>query len=214
MYRRAVSLHEKFAVGLLLEAYLHHVDGAFETEHAARECQRRAPLARARFGGEPPGAGSFVVVSLGDRGVGLVTAGGAVALVFVVNVRGRLQRLFETHRAQKRGGAVKRQNVPHFLRNFNRPLRAHLLLDEIFWKNCRQHFRRDGLTRAGVQGRRNWLGEICRQVIPVRRNILNTKRELCLSTHKEICESPIEVLRLPSASLGGRRVVIPDVAEN
>ena len=87
MHRRAPGVHQHPAIRLLVVAHLDHVDVALQAEQLARQRQRRTPLARARLGGEPLGAGDLVVIRLRDGGVGLVAAGGAGAFVFVVNVR-------------------------------------------------------------------------------------------------------------------------------
>ncbi len=179
----AVGLHEQPAVGLLVEAHLHHVNVALESKHAARKRQRRAPLARAGFGGEALGAGNFVVVGLRDRGVGLVAAGGAAALVFVVDVRGRLQRLLEPHGAQQRRGTVERVDLAHLRRNLDHPLRAHFLRHEAFRKHRRHQVGRDRLARAGMQRRGQRFRKIRQQVAPVRRHFLRTKQELGVLAH-------------------------------
>jgi hypothetical protein len=95
MHRRAPGVHQHPAIRLLLVADLDHVDIAFQPEQAAGQRQRRTPLARAGLGGEAFGAGDLVVIRLRHRGVRLVAAGGADALVFVINVRRRLQRLLQ-----------------------------------------------------------------------------------------------------------------------
>ena len=179
----AVGLHEQPAVGLLVEAHLHHVNVALESKHAARKRQRRAPLARAGFGGEALGAGDFVVVGLRDCGVGLVAAGGAAAFVFVVDVRGRLQRLLEPHGAQQRRGTVERVDLAHLRRNLDHPLRAHFLRHKAFRKHRRHQVRRDRLARAGMQRRGQRFRKIRQQVVPVGRHFLRTKQELGVLAH-------------------------------
>jgi hypothetical protein len=76
MHRRAPGVHEHPAIRLVLVAHLDHVNIAFQAEQFARQRQRRTPLARAGFGGEPLGAGDLVEIRLGDGGVDLVAAGG------------------------------------------------------------------------------------------------------------------------------------------
>ena len=132
MHRRAPGVHEHPAIRLLLVADLDHVNVAFQPEQSAGQRQGRTPLARAGLGGEAFGAGDLVVIGLGDGGVGLVAAGGAGALVFVINVRRRLQRLFQPHRAQQRRGPPQRVDFADLVGNRDPPVGAHFLLDEVF----------------------------------------------------------------------------------
>ena len=84
---RAVGLHQRPAIGLLIVGDPDHVDLDFEAEQRAGEGERGAPLPRAGLGRELRHALFLVVEGLGDGGVGLVAAGGADALVFVEDAR-------------------------------------------------------------------------------------------------------------------------------
>ncbi len=86
MQRRAIGLHQRPAIGLLLVADLDHVDLDLEAEQLAGEGQRRAPLAGAGLGGQALDACLLVVEGLGHRRVGLVAAGRADALVLEENL--------------------------------------------------------------------------------------------------------------------------------
>ena len=91
----AVGLHQVAPVRLLVVRGADHVDLDLEPEDRAGEGQRAAPLAGARLGREPLDALLLVVERLGERGVGLVAARRADALVLVVDVRRRIERLLE-----------------------------------------------------------------------------------------------------------------------
>ena len=92
-----------------------HVHGQVEPEDRAREGQRAAPLAGAGFRGQPSNAVGFVVVSLGDGGVGLVAAGGTDALVLVVDVGGGIEGTFEPAGAEERGRPPQPIHVAHLV---------------------------------------------------------------------------------------------------
>ena len=139
-----------------------------------------APLAGAGLGGQALGAGHLVEIGLGDGGVGLVAAGGADALVLVINVRGRLQGLLEAHRAQQRRGPPQRVNVAHRLRDFDPALRAHLLPHEVLGEDRQQRFRRHGLFGAGMQRRGQRFREISQQVVPGLGNVGLCQVKTCL----------------------------------
>src|SRR5260370_10896403 len=81
----APSLHQRLAVGLLLETDAHHVDAHLKPEQGARKGQRRTPLPGAGFGREPLNAGFLVIEGLRHGGVRLVAAGRADALLLFIN---------------------------------------------------------------------------------------------------------------------------------
>ena len=97
---RAPGLHHDPAIGLLLIRDLDHVDLALKPEELTGERQRRAPLARARLRRQSRDFFLLVVVRLRDRGVRLVAAGRAHALVLVVDARRGAERLLESPRAK------------------------------------------------------------------------------------------------------------------
>ena len=84
---RAVGLHQRPPIRLLIVGDPDHVDFDFEAEQRAGEGERRTPLPRAGLGRELGHALFLVVKSLGDGGVRLVAAGRADALVFVEDAR-------------------------------------------------------------------------------------------------------------------------------
>src|SRR5207248_10248116 len=93
--RRAPCFHHHSTVGLLLVRDLDHVDLALQTEHLAGERDRGAPLTGARLRGDARDLFLLVVVGLRHRGVRLVAAGRADALVLIVDTRRRPERLLQ-----------------------------------------------------------------------------------------------------------------------
>ena len=91
----APGFHQHPAVGLLLVADLDHVNLAFHPEEVAAEGKRASPLAGAGFRGEALDPFLFVVVGLGDGGVGFVAPGRAHAFIFVINPGGGFQGLLQ-----------------------------------------------------------------------------------------------------------------------
>jgi hypothetical protein len=69
------------------------------------------------------GAFLLVVIGLRHGGVQLVRTGRAHALVLVVNVRRRIQRLLQPARPEERRGPPLRVQLPHFAGNLDLPLR-------------------------------------------------------------------------------------------
>ena len=184
MHRRAPGVHEHAAIRLLLVAHLDHVNIALQAKQLASQRQGRTPLARAGLGGEAFGAGDLVVIGLGDGGVGLVAAGGTGAFVFVVNVRRRLERLLEAHRAQQRRGPPQRVNFADLVGDRDPAVGAHFLLDEVFRENRQQGLRRYRLFGARMQRRRQRLGKVRQKIIPLFGNVLLAQRETDFRAHK------------------------------
>ena len=162
----AEALHEGAPVGLLLEAHLHHVDHDLEPEEGPGERQGRPPLTRAGLCGDALDALLLVVEGLGDRGVGLVAAGRAHALVFVIDLGRRLQGLLEPTRPIEGRGAPLAVDIAHGPGDLDLALRAHFLLDDGAREDHRQVVRPDGLLGAGMQDRVQRLGQVRVDVVP------------------------------------------------
>src|SRR5437016_9686438 len=92
MNRGTPGVHEHPAVRFVLEAHFDHVNIALQAEELACHSQRGAPLTRSSLSGQTFGSGNFVEVSLWNRGVDLVTSGGADPFVLVIDMSGSLQR--------------------------------------------------------------------------------------------------------------------------
>ena len=165
-------LHHGLAIGLLVEAHAHHEDLAIDAEEVAGHGQRRAPLAGARLGGDALDALRLVVVSLGDGRIGLVRAGGAPALVVVVDARRRIERLLETAGAVQRRRPPQTVDVDDLAGDVDLPLGGDLLLDQSHGEQRRQVFGADGLLGARVQHGRHGLREIGLDVVPGGRDVL------------------------------------------
>ena len=128
---------------------------------------------------------TLVEISLRHGRVDLVAAGGTDALVFVINVRRRVQRLFQSHRAQQRRGPPQRINVAHRFGDFDPRRGADFLLDEVSRENRLQRFRRHRLFGARMQRRRQRFGKIGVEVIPCGRNVRLHQIETGFLAHNE-----------------------------
>ena len=124
MDRRAPGVHQHPAIGLLLVADLDHIDVALQPEQLAGQGERGSPLARARFRGQPLGAGVLVEVSLRHRSIGLVAAGRTGAFVLVINVGRRFERALQPHRPQQRRRPPQRIDLAHRFRDFDPAVRG------------------------------------------------------------------------------------------
>ena len=103
---RAVHLHDRATLRLLLVGAAHHIDGEIESEITARHAERRAPLPRARLGGESLEPLLFCVVRLRDRAVELMAAAGVVTLELVIDLGRRVEIPLEAVRPDQRRGTV------------------------------------------------------------------------------------------------------------
>ena len=181
---RAIGFHHGAAVGLLVVRHAHLEHQHLQIEQRARERQRGAPLARAGLGGQALDAGLLVVESLRDRGVGLVAAGGAHALVLVEDFGGRAQGFFEPVRAEQRRGAPELVDLAHGLGDLDLALGADFLQDQFHREQGRQVVRAHGLVRAGVQHGRQGLGQVGLEVVPGLGHLALLQQELGLTTHR------------------------------
>ena len=174
----AVDLHEVAPVRLLVVARPDHVDLDLEPEVRAGEGERRAPLAGARLGRQPLDAGVLVVERLGQRRVRLVAAGRAAALVLVVDVGRRAERLLEPMRPVERARPIQAIRLPDRLRDLDLALAADLLADERHREERRQVVRADRLARARVEHGRGRHGEVGDDVVPGLRDAALVEDEL------------------------------------
>ena len=164
---RAVSADDFPSVGLLLIRALHHIYVEVEIEIRGRHGKRSTPLSRTRFGRDRRQALFLGIVCLRGRRIELVRAGRVVALEFIIDMRGRVECLFQTigaHEGRRTEHTVKIEN---FLRNFDLFIRAVEFLFHAFFAEHRfQIFRRAGLARRGVQERVVLFGHVCLDVHP------------------------------------------------
>ena len=167
---RAVALHQRAPVGLLLEADLDHVDVDVQAEQAAGERQRRAPLAGAGLGRDPGDALLPVVVGLGHGGVRLVAAGGAHAFVLVVDPGGGIEQALEPARPVERRRAPQAVDVAHLVGDRDPRLPADLLRDQRHREQGCQVVRADRLQGSRMQRRGRGLGQVRREVVPFGRD--------------------------------------------
>ena len=205
MHRCAICLNEELTVWLLVKANLDHENGALQAKDGTCKCQGRTPLSRARFRSQTLCAGDLVIESLWNCGVRLVAAGWAYSLVLVVDVRRRLQRFFKAHGSNQGRRAIERIDVANFLRNFDRPLGAHLLSYDRLREKREHQVRGNRLTGSRMQWRGQLLREIRQKVIPGLRHFICRKKKLYVVAHRLITSS---------FALFQLLVIVPDVAED
>ncbi len=125
-----VCLHHHAAVRLLVVAGPHHVNLDFDAEHSPGVSESTAPLAGASLGGDATDALFLVVEGLRDRGVGLVAAGRAAALVLVIDVGGRIQSLLKPKGTDQGTRPELLVQIPHGIRDLDLPLCRDFLHDQ------------------------------------------------------------------------------------
>ena len=173
----AVGLHHQAAVWLLVVACPNHVDLDFDPEHGARVGEGAAPLAGAGFGGDALDALFLVVEGLRNRGVGLVAAGRAYALVLVVDVGRRIERLLEPKGAHEGARSILLVELADRLRDLDLALGRDLLHDQRHREERRQIGRTERLVRPGMERRRLRHGQIRRDVVPGSRDLFLVQHE-------------------------------------
>ena len=191
------ALHQVAAIGLLLIADPHHVDFDLQIEKRSRQSQSRAPLSGPCLRGEPPNPGLFVVVGLGHGGVGLVAAGRADTLVFVVNMCRRIERFLQAPSAIERGWPPQAINLPHGVRDGNFLFSCSLLLQDLIAEQRRQIRRSNRLVRDRVQRRRRGMRQERDNVEPGLRDLGFVEEDLGCVCHGL---TPVRVL-LPGGKM-------------
>ena len=171
-HARAVGSHDLAAERFLLVADLHHEHLAVQPQIRARHRKRGAPLPGAGLGRHTLEPLLFRVIRLRDGAVELVTAGGVVALKLVVDLRGRVERLFETVGAHERGGTVHLVKAADLLRNGDeRRVVVQLLLNELFAEYTAELCGGHGLARTGIEQRRGLVFHVRAKIVPCLRHI-------------------------------------------
>jgi hypothetical protein len=184
---RAIGLHQRAPVGLLIVGDLDHVDFDFEAEQRPGEGKRRAPLPCPGLGRKLRDALFLIVESLGDGGIGLVATGGTDAFILIENAGGRSDRLLEP------SGAIERRRAPHAVdvanrrRDFDLPFGAHFLADERHRKERREIARPDRLAGPWMQHRRRRRRQVGDDVVPGVRNLALAQQIFGVLAH---CSSP------------------------
>ena len=163
---RAVALHHRPPVRLLLVAHPDHVDVDFEPENRTGIGQRRAPLAGPGLGRDAANAGFLVVKRLRHRGVRLVAADRAHAFVLVVDLGRRIERLLQTPRPVQRRRPPLAVDIAYRVRNLDLAIGAHLLADQRHREQGRQVVGTDRLFGARVQHRRRRARQVGDDVVP------------------------------------------------
>ena len=163
---RAVGFHERAPVRLLVVGDAHHEYLHVDAEERTGERERGAPLSRAGLGRDALHPGFDVVERLRHRGVGLVAAGRAHALVLVVDARRRLQHLLEPARAVQRGRAPLLVDFANRARDLYLTLGRDLLRDQRHREERREIIRAHRLLRARVEHRGRRRRQVRQYVVP------------------------------------------------
>ncbi|OQB37331.1 MAG: hypothetical protein BWY06_02421 [Candidatus Latescibacteria bacterium ADurb.Bin168] len=180
MHFCAKGFHHDSAVRLLIVAYANHVHDAFQAEEIARHGQGAAPLPGTCFRGYAFRPCLFVVIHLCDGGVQLVAACRARALIFVENLCGRLECLFEPKRPDQRGGAIHPVKGQHLLRDGDFPFSTDFLFDDIHREYRAECLRRNRFARCRVARWRRFVRHVGDDVIPAPRHLSLTQVNLHL----------------------------------
>ncbi len=180
---RPPDAHHRRAIRLLVERCPHLEDLTLDVEDRAGIRQRGAPLPSSRLGDHLPGACLLVEERLGDRGVWLVRARRADALVLVVDVRRSPQGLLEPPRPEQGSRPPRAVHVDDLSRNVDVGLGRHLLFDESHRKQRSEVIRGRRLHRPRVEGRRRRRRQIRRHVVPARGDLRLVERDLAELRH-------------------------------
>ena len=168
-------LHDVASKRLLLVRALHHEHVEIQSEVGGRLGERRAPLTRARLGGDAVEILRFRVVRLGDGRVQLVGAAGVVALELVVDLRRCAECLLQVVGAAQRRRAVDAIHLEHRLGDVEvRRVVVQLLAHELVAEHGSQILRRCDLPVRQPDGLR-FLRHVGPQVVPLRRNLVFTQ---------------------------------------
>ena len=142
----AIGAHNFAAERLLLIGDLHHVDLAIQIEIGAGHGERGAPLAGSSFRRNAFEALLLCIISLGNRGVKLVTAAGVVAFKLVIYFRRRAQVFLEAVGAHKRSRAVHFVEIADLIRDGDVSVGViELLLNKLIAEHMAELFCRHGL---------------------------------------------------------------------
>ena len=209
----AVRLHEDPAVRLLVVARPDHVDLDLEAEDRPGERHRAAPLAGAGLRRDPRDALLLVEERLGERRVGLVAARRAHALVLVVDVRGRIERLLQPVRPVQGRRPVERVRLAHRIGDLDLPVGADLLEDEAHREQRREVGGPDRLVGPRVERRGRGRPEVGGDVVPGPRDPVLVEDELgpgaADAGHR--VAPPVTGLRDAEPSASRRRAINPAV---
>ena len=184
----APGVHERAAVGFLVVGDFDHVNGALDAEHLAGHGEGGTPLSGAGFGGESFDAGLFVVVGLSDGGVGFVGAGRAGTFVFVVDVGGCVEGLFESYGAAEGRGTPEGVDLADFFGDRDSAFLRDFLFDDAHGEDGGEVLWAAGLLGAGVQRRGERGRQVGEDVVPVGGDLGLRKRKQHRMLRKS-CES-------------------------
>ena len=165
---------------LLLVRDANHVDLALEPDELAGERERAAPLACAGLGGEACTPFLLVVERLRDRGVRLVAARRADALVLVEDARAGADRLLEAVRTEERRRAPEAVELEHLLGDRDLGVLRDLLADELHREERGEIVRADRLQRPRMQDGPRRRRHVGADVVPAPRKLRFLEEELRL----------------------------------
>ena len=184
---RVPGLDHRPPVRLLVVGDADHEDLALEAEQPAGERQRASPLPGAGLGDELADPRLAVEIGLRHRRVRLVRAGRRDALVLVVDVRRRVERLLEPSRPEQRRRSPQRVDLADLLGDLDPRLGRDLLLDQRHREDRREVGRAGRLHRRRAQRRQRLAGQVRGQVDPVGRDPLLVEDVLGRVAHSLSC---------------------------
>jgi hypothetical protein len=178
VHRGAPDLHHRLAVWLGPVGGRHLPHLALHAVLGGGEGQRRAPLAGAGFGGQLGDPFSVVIEGLWHRGVGLVRARRADALVLVEDLGRGVEQRLQAVGPEQRAGAPQLVDVEHAAGDVDVAIGGHLLLDERHREQRRQVVGTCGLVRARVQRRWRRRRQVGDDVVPLRGLLVFAEKDL------------------------------------
>jgi len=161
------DVHHHAPVGFLVVADPDHVDSAFQAEHLAGHGKGAAPLSGPRFRGETLDAEYLVVIGLGNGRVRLVRPRRAVSFIFVVDLHGGVEKLFEIPGPEEGRGTPQNVFFENRFGDVDPALRRSFLLDQVHGENRGEILRFHRLAGRRVERRVHGRRQVRHDVVPL-----------------------------------------------
>ena len=163
------GFHHGFTIRLLVKADPDYIHLAFQSELTAGKGQRTSPLPGAGFSGQSFDAEDFIVIGLGNGGVGFVASRRTDAFVFKIDPRRGIQGFFQREGPDQGGRPPDAVNIQDRFRNVNPPVRTDLLFNQVHGKYRRQIFRPNGVS---IRTQRGIHFDVRKDVVPLTRHFI------------------------------------------